>query len=647
MEEYYEFIRKGTREQIDGWLKSVDEAYYNGTSALADENYDNMIKIYESRFGKREKIGSEPTHSAVMLPIAMMSLDKIMAEKELQSFMQKNKGPYIVQDKINGNSSLYRSSTMYNRGDGTKGTDLSHMLPYLNLPNSTDYIKGELVINKKNYAPYEKEYKTNLSMINGLLNSRSADPEKLKLFDFIAYDLISDNESKMFETLEKLKEMKFKVPFYTLQDTLTIESLSALFKKRKEEAEYDIDGLVIASNQPISYEQRLIRENPKHMVAFKEYGETAVATVEEVIWEVSKNCLIKPKVRITPVTINNFTISSLTAFNAGWVLENNVGKGTQLIITHNTIPHILSVLQSTKADLPSDPETWKWNETKVDIVLLEENDTVKIAKIYEFFKQIDAKYLGEVTIGKLYHAGFNTVKKILEAKKDDFMKRGIVGLGEGIFDRMIKSINEAMSTITLPQLMSASCVFGIGFGVRKLVLITDTYPNILEMDVKLEDIVAIKGFADKTAERFILNLPKFKTFFEELKEVHTFAFEREKKVEKVGVKTIKLQIKKPGETQKVSQITQNAESIAGKTVVFTGFRDKALEIDIINMGGKVTTGVSKNTSLVVVGGKKGTGSSKEVKAADLGIPIYSLADFKKKFDIKSEFIRDFQDSEFQ
>jgi NAD-dependent DNA ligase len=618
MEQYYDFLKRGSKENIDEWLGKLDQAYNSGKSGLTDENYDNMIKIYESRFGKRKVIGSKPTHSAVQLPLAMMSLDKIMSEKELESFTSKNPGPYIVMEKINGNAALYKTGVLYNRGDGTEGTDLSHMLPYLNLPNSEKFIKGELVINKKNYEPHKEEYKTNLSMINGLLNSRSADPNKLKLFSFIAYDIASSN--RMSETLEKLKD--FTTPFYIKTENLSIEMLSSLYKKRKEEALYDIDGLVISADRVVEYEERLVRENPKYMVAFKEYGETAIATVINVEWEVSKNKLIKPKIKISPVTINDFTIKSLTGFNAGWILENNVGVGSQLVITHNTIPHILSVLHSTSALLPANPETWKWNDTKVDIVLLEENDEVKIARIYEFFKQIGAKYLGEITIGKLYKSGFDTVKKIVNMKKEDFIKKKIEGLGEGIYDRMRLSIDESVSKATLPQLMSASCVFGIGFGEKKFILITDTYPNILEMEPNIQDIISIKGFADKTAERFIEGLPKFREF---MKELDLFEKKNFKKIEneKVVLKVKSLEKKS----------SESKSNISGKTVVFTGFRDKALEAEIKELGGKVTTSVSKNTNCVVVGGSKGTGSSKETKATELGIPIYNLEEFKSKFGL--------------
>jgi NAD-dependent DNA ligase len=657
METYYDFIRTQDRKYIDPWLEQLDAAYYTGKSDLSDQNYDNMIKIYEGRFGKREVIGSKPASGGVMLPIAMMSLDKIMTAKELELFMSKNPGPYIVMDKINGNSSLidYTHSTkkLYNRGDGTEGSDLSHMIPFLKLPTSICkcYVKGELVITKKNYEAYANEYKTNLSMINGLLNSLSADSEKLKLFDFIAYDLVSQEDNyPMKETLKTLESAGFTVPFYGKMETLTVEILSEIFKKRKEEAAYDVDGLVIVANREVPFEERCIRKNPKYMIAFKEYGETAVAVVESIEWEASKNRLIKPTVKITPVTINNFTIKSLTAFNAGWIRDNNVGPGTELIITHNTIPHILSVASSTVAFLPPEEiypiNSWKWNETNVDIILLEENDEVKIAKIYEFFKQIDAKYCGEVTLAKLYHGGFNSVKKLIEAKKEDFIKNKIEGLGEGIYDRIIKSINESLSKVTLPQIMSASCVFGIGFGVRKLVLITDTYPNILFITPTLEQITSIKGFADKTGERFITGLPKFLEFIKDIPilnekflrpniqktqkvvTVENFLHSDLKTVETVTAPEplVKLVILPPAVNAKKSEVK-------GKTIVFTGFRDKVLEKEITNLGGKVTTSVSKNTTCVVTGGTKGTGSSKETKAEELKIPIYSLKTFKNMYGL--------------
>lgn len=643
MDKYYDFILKGKKELVDSWIDQLDTSYAAGNSGLVDQTYDHFIQLYESRFGKRTVVGSKPTHNSVQLPIAMMSLDKIMKEKELQSFTNKNIGPYIVMDKINGNAGLYEikfennitTINLYNRGNGTEGSDLSHILPYLNLPvlKYNIHVKGELVIYKTDYDKFKTEYKTNLSMINGLLNSQSPDPEKLKLFHFIAYDLSfqkqQDISLTMSKTLEYLVNYGFQVPYNIPMDTLSIDCLSTLFKKRKTNALYDVDGIVIVHNRNVNYSERLIRQNPKYMVAFKEYGDTAVATVSHVVWEASKNNMIKPVVKIYPVTLNSFTIKSLTAFNAGWIIANNVGPGTKLIITHNTIPYILSVIKPTIAQLPPKdvyPDgSWVWNNTKVDIILLEDNNEVKIAKIYDFFKQIDVKYLGESTISKFYQAGFNTIKKMLETTKEQFMAKKIEGIGEGIIDRIIKSITEALPLVTLSQLMSASGVFGIGFGNKKITLITETYPDIFNMNPTVDEIEAIKGFAIKTAKRFVSGLHKFREFINDipilLKVLRGELTPKIKQIEKVKhIKQISIQ-------------PNNDNNLIGKSVVFTGFRDKVLETNIKASGGKVTTGVSRKTNYLIVGGVKGKGSGKETKALEYGIPVYNILEFKTMFGL--------------
>jgi NAD-dependent DNA ligase len=57
-----------------------------------------------------------------------------------------------------------------------------------------------------------------------------------------------------------------------------------------------------------------------------------------------------------------------------------------------------------------------------------------------------------------------------------------------------------------------------------------------------------------------------------------------------------------------------------------------LEEEIKKRGGKVTTSISKNTSILVVSSKEG-GSSKIEKAKELNIPIYELSEFREKFGI--------------
>ena len=103
-----------------------------------------------------------------------------------------------------------------------------------------------------------------------------------------------------------------------------------------------------------------------------------------------------------------------------------------------------------------------------------------------------------------------------------------------------------------------------------------------------------------------------------------------------NLKTVKTE-DKPEPTVKLvilpTKGNEKQSEIKGKIIVFTGFRDKTLEAEIKNLGGKVTTSVSKNTTCVVTGGTKGTGSSKETKAMENNIPIYSLKTFKSMYGL--------------
>ena len=66
----------------------------------------------------------------------------------------------------------------------------------------------------------------------------------------------------------------------------------------------------------------------------------------------------------------------------------------------------------------------------------------------------------------------------------------------------------------------------------------------------------------------------------------------------------------------------------GKNFVFTGFRSPELEEKITSLGGKITSSVSKNTFALVMK-KKGSGSSKEKKALDLGVNVYEKEELEQ------------------
>ena len=72
-------------------------------------------------------------------------------------------------------------------------------------------------------------------------------------------------------------------------------------------------------------------------------------------------------------------------------------------------------------------------------------------------------------------------------------------------------------------------------------------------------------------------------------------------------------------------------SLKGRTVAFTGFRDKALQEKITAKGGRVVSSVSPQTDVLVASGSKGVQSAKAVTARKLGTRVMSRDEFEAEF----------------
>ena len=171
-----------------------------------------------------------------------------------------------------------------------------------------------------------------------------------------------------------------------------------------------------------------------------------------------------------------------------------------------------------------------------------------------------------------------------------------------------------MKACKLNVLMGASLKFGRGFGSRKAKLITDVYPNILKMklndDDMFDNIIEIHGFSEKLTNQFVDNFDEYKEFHDQLADIIDISHLTKKKK-----KNSKYDFK-------------------GEKIVFTGFRNKDWEEIITDSGGKVTTSVSKNTTMVVyVMPKNNKKPAKLKKAEDLEAVIYTKEEFQEQYKL--------------
>ncbi len=672
---YLHFFETGEKSDLDRLLVILDTLYTNGNPAIPDDFYNDLEEEYKIRFGDRDVVvrlqeGTDPDEVKVPLPIAMMSLDKIKKHEPhlLKNWVKNNPGPYEVMDKVDGNPGLYEVKVtpqgakvrLFKRGDGTKGPEISQILPYLKLPvlPFDVHVKGEMVINKKDYAPHQgdgpDQYKTNLSMVGGLTNSKNTNPNPahLKLIKFIAFDLSFPNNPEvsltMTQTLETLAKYGFQIPFHMVTPGLTIEWLGQLYARQCKHQTYNVDGLVVVSNRPVKYEERMIRDrNPRYAFGYKEYGTVYETKVTHILWEASKHGVLTPVVWVEEVKLpEGKTIRHPTGHNAKFLQTHGIGVGATVQVIMNTIPKIIGTAPEGQVEpgLP-DPvkypaDSWEWNETGVEIVLKnKDTDEVKIARLYEFFKKdkINALGWGEKKVIALYNAGFNTLKKILEADKDTFMAAGVEGMGEKGIENLVKSRDYALSEASIPALMAGTATFDHGMGKRMIQKVLDVYPNLLTMNPppSVEDITAIEGFGDKTAPLFVAGLPRFKAVLADIPVLQK-AIKGEIQAAAPAPKKGKPKVDKVAAVAAVGQAT--GETLQGKLVIFTGFRDHGgiLEGGIKAQGGSVkgSGGVTKKVNYVIAEGAKGQNSRKAKDGHKNGIPVMSLGEFKGRFGLQ-------------
>ncbi len=202
-------------KQLSEIIHIANKNYYNNVPIMTDNEYDIVKEFIEQKFPKStilENIGAPVEKNKVKLPYEMASMDKIKPDTNALLHWQKRfTGRYIVSCKLDGVSALYTTNgkvhKLYTRGDGKIGQDISHLIPYLKLPNNKNIvIRGELIITKNDFENHLKHSFANpRNLVSGLVNQKKID-ENIKYVRFVAYELIHPEliPSEQFHFLQTL-----------------------------------------------------------------------------------------------------------------------------------------------------------------------------------------------------------------------------------------------------------------------------------------------------------------------------------------------------------------------------------------------------------------------------------------------------------
>jgi NAD-dependent DNA ligase len=603
-------------ENLKEKIKQANDAYRLGNPIISDSEYDQLIDELSLLSPDDEllnKVGHEVSDESrkERLPIEMASMNKIKSMEDINDWCRLkgilNNNFIIITPKYDGLSLCVDevNNRAWTRGNGTLGQKSDSHYNLINNKleldnNSFSYTYGEVMMSKKTFTDkYSKDFANPRNLVAGLLNSKEAS-EYLKDCDYIKYGSVPHRNT--FQTKKQILDelnsgQRVKVPYHICRiSELSEELLINLFHEYSQD--YEIDGLIIEVND-LNQQTVLGREtssnNPVWARAFKHpsFEQSAETEVTGISWNISKQGYLKPTLHINPVKLDGVTVSNVTGNNARFVKDMGIGVGAKVLVKRSgmVIPIIADVIEPVEFQMPDVPNI-DWNENGVELITLTETDEQKLKKIVAFFEILESDNVSEGVITQLWEAGYKTISDILSLTKEDLEK--IDRFGKRKAKIVYDSIKKSVTDVSLSKLQHATGIFK-GLGSKKLALLEDftTKPTI-------DQVMAIEGFAEISAKSYINSYDEFFNFIKDLPVIIT------EKVEVVPVGT----------------------DLDGKQFVFTGVRRPDLESVIESRGGKISSGVSKTTTHLVMKAI-GSGSSKEKKAIDLGVEVITVEQLEK------------------
>jgi DNA ligase (NAD+) len=616
-----EFSEKASIQDLEKVLTLSSDKYYSDeTPIISDDVYDILIEQLEKRDKSNmllTNIGSDtsiPTKDKVVLPYFMGSMNKVKTKDGLTTWLTKYPvdSEFVISDKLDGISALYVNDngkiTLYSRGNGEQGRNISNILPYLDLPiitNKKVVMRGELIISKDNFEKHRGNYTSARSMVNGLVALKYG-TESLKLLDFVVFEVINP-ELTPYDQLVYAKELGFKVPNkkrvnYSLLIQWTNDEdnyvLNALNHFRKT-SHYDIDGIILTHN--IVYPR--VKGNPKNSIAFKSNNYGKVTIVRDVEWGTSKYGVLIPRIRFDKIDLGSI-VEYCTGFSGKYIFNNCIGPGTKIRVTlsGDVIPYLTEIINSTYPKMPG--TGYEWSVNKLHCKSIGEDSEMAKKKIIHFIKTLKIDYLSIGLISKLYEHGYKTISSILNLNKAQLL--AIDGFKDTLASKIIVSIQDVTSKpIYLGLLMVASLEFNSGYGLKRIKKILDVYPDLMNNGITLTQIVNIDGFQVKTGKQFIDNFEGFRTFMSGLNLEYYVKAEEDTNV----------------------NVNKNP-NIDDKYFVMTGFRDCEIIDSIDKNGGIMQNDVNMKTEYLIVK-DKASNSSKVKKAKIMGVEIIDKSWFNE------------------
>lgn len=616
------FIKVSNPKKIKSFLDICDKYYYDSVSPIInDMEYDIISDHYYkiTQKSKSEKIGVTVSNK-VELPVYMGSMDKVkLGQSALTTFLKNYTNNKFISSKLDGISMLVGKRNgipvAYTRGDGVYGKDISRFLggiitnskSLLSLIDKLDsgiYIRGELIISKKDWITYSYLGSNARNMAMGITNRKEI-TDDIKICRFIGYEYISGEFLTISEQFNRINGYGFYTPYHKLYNSNEINeaSLPSILELFKNNSGYEIDGIII---QDDIYYKRNIGKNPNYAKAFKmeKYNQSGISTIKKIEWNPVKSGVYKPIIVIEPINLADIIIKRVYAYNAKYIIDNKLGKGSsvEVIRSGDVIPKIKNII-TPQFNIQTDfPQEYTWNNNKIDISLNDplSNKCVILSQMEYFVKMLKIEFCKKSTLKKMFEIGLMSVKDIISLDSYDVLLK-MKNIKSKSAKKIFKSIKNKLINVDISTYLAAIPVYN-GISIKRLKLLTDNIPDFYKLDknILVDKIPNIKGFSKKTANIIITKIGNCIEYIDFYKNIYG-AFKELKIVSHSGIYN-------------------------GRVFCFSGIRDKILENKIIEEGGCIVNSLTNTTTCLIVKDSS-IKSSKIQRAQKLNINIINYNTF--------------------
>lgn len=609
-----------------------------------DALYDELVAL-EKEEGRvlpaspTRRIGGEPVKDfARHIHLhKLYSLDKRNDFGELKVWGEKIRAAakkdveYTLEYKLDGLTLCLtyeggRFSGAATRGNGEVGEDVTAQVVTiksipLEIPfKGTLEVQGEGIMRLSALSAYNRTAKEPLKNArNGVAGAiRNLDPKVTarRNLDIIFYNVNykSGGDGKVLrsqvECIEFLKANRFKTEKLTVSTSID-ELIEDINSVDKNELDFLIDGMVIKVNDfALREELGYTDKFPRWAMAYKFEAEETSSVLKDVVWQVGRTGKLTPLGLIEPVQLCGATIRKATLNNYGDILRKKIKIGSSVFVrrSNDVIPEILGIAEELGGkDVvpPSNCPACGAETVQIGANLFCPNEygckPQICGKIEHFCSKpcMDVEGVSEKTVERLHDVlGVRSVTDLYFLTEQ--MLSEIEGFKEKKTANFLKSVRDSKG-------VSLGCFIN-ALGI----------PNVGKKTA--EDLAQIYGSIDALAAADREQLKDIPDVGEIVAESIVNFFDKHKdliaKFKEIGID--------PKYSKKTSSGVFSGEKVVltGKISMPRGEAEKLIE----RFGGKVSSSVTKDTTLVIAGEDAG---SKLEKARSLGIKIIDDNEFKR------------------